>query len=132
MKPIKLAMWSLLAALGAVVIGGAVQASENLTARELLRECQTRAPGEAVPAIGMRSCASYFGHLNDIHSALHSASFVHPQFGVRKSLYCAPTLRSAEVAQIFATYAQTHPEKLHLTARAVWLDAMIENFPCAE
>ena len=85
-----------------------------------------------MPTIGMRSCENYFGYLNDIHSALHSPSFIHPQYGVRKSLYCPPTLRSAEIAQIFMTYAETHPEKLHLAARTVWLDAMVETFPCAE
>ncbi len=97
-----------------------------------MRACQRYKTGEAVPAIGMRSCTSYFGYLNDIHSALHSPSFVHPQYGVRKSLYCSPILRPEEVAQIFMTYAKTHPEKGYLNARAVWLDAMIDSFPCAD
>jgi len=49
-----------------------------------------------------------------------------------KSLYCAPTLRAEEIAQILEVHAQTHPEKLQCAARTVWLDAMIEAFPCAE
>jgi len=40
----------------AVVIDSAAEASEAVTADELLCEFQTRARGEAVPVIGMRSC----------------------------------------------------------------------------
>ena len=36
---------------GAVVMAGAAGASEGVTANELFRECQTRAPGEAVPVV---------------------------------------------------------------------------------
>jgi len=99
--------------------------AESTTALELLRLCQGRETGAAVPEFDLGMCAMYLNGLTEMHGLMVGLGNSTPEF-------CMPKegVQVEQLMRIFVKYAEAHPESLHVTARMVAMMALKESFPC--
>ena len=98
--------------------GSALCGSVFLTGNKLLEICQ------ADNIVLGGKCIGYVMGVQDSYAGLDTDGFF-------QSPYCLPTnVTDKQLTRVAVKYLGDNPEKRHLNAQSLVLDAFIENFPC--
>ena len=89
------------------------------TGNRLLSDCKSDAN-----SVGLPYCYGYLAAANDTHLAWVSSNRIEKHFCLAKGVTVE------QLRLVVVKHLEAHPDKLHLAAAGLTLNALIEAFPC--